>query len=102
MMADRTNAAETLDDDGNLPIHPALDEPLKTPELHDMEARLFDLASLVEPNGNLAVAFDAGDRIDDDLARSLTDLDVAHGVCRFMVISIRTCTTRKAAPAFYR
>ena len=79
-----------------------LDEPLKTPELHDMEARLFDLAGLVEPNGNLAVAFDPRDRIDDDLARSLTDLDVAHGVCRFMMISIRTCTTRTVVPASYR
>ena len=71
MMADRTDAAETLDDDGNLPIHASLDEPLETPELHDMEARLFDLAGLVEPDGDLAVAFDAGDGIDDDLARSL-------------------------------
>jgi hypothetical protein len=33
-----------------------------------VKARLFDLASLVEPNGHLAVALDPGDRINHDLA----------------------------------
>jgi hypothetical protein len=32
----------------------------------------------------------------------LTDLDVAHGVCQFMMIFIRTCTAHTAVPASYR
>ena len=102
MMADRTNAAETLDDDGNLPIHASLDEALETPEFHDVETRLLDLAGLVEPDGDLAVTFDAGDRIDYDLARTLNDLDVAHRLCLFMMPLIRTYTAHTAAPAPYR
>ena len=81
-MADRADAAQALDDDRDLPVHPPLDEPLEPPELHDMEARLLDLAGLVEPDGDLAVAFDAGDRIDDDLARALAGLNVGHGDVR--------------------
>ena len=77
MMTDRTDAAQALDDDRNLPVHASADEPFEAAELHDMEARLLDLAGRVEPDGHLAVAFDAGDRIDDDFSAGLADLDVA-------------------------
>ena len=53
------------------------DEPLESPELDDMEPGLLDFAGLVEPDRDLAVAFDARDRIDDDLPRPLADLNIA-------------------------
>ena len=70
MMADRADAAETLDDDGDFPIHPALDEALAPPELDDVKARLFDFAGFIEPDGHLAMALHPRDRIDDDLTRA--------------------------------
>jgi hypothetical protein len=57
-----------LDDDGNLPVQSSLDETLESAKFNDMEPSLFDLAGLVEANSDLAVTFDTGDRIDDDLA----------------------------------
>jgi hypothetical protein len=78
MMADRADAAESLDNDGNFPVQPSLDEALEAPELHDMKPRLFDLAGLVETNRDLAVTLDAGDRIDDDFAWTAAELHVAH------------------------
>jgi len=105
-MADRTNAAKTLDDDGNLPKHPALDEPFKSPELDDMKPRLFDIARFVEPDGNLAMAFDAGDGIDDNLPRPLadspwTDPKLVHEKCQFKMCIIRICTEGRARLAPY-
>ena len=47
VMADWTNTAETLDDDRNFPVHPALDKPFEAPELDNMESRLFDFAGFV-------------------------------------------------------
>src|SRR5208337_1749491 len=78
VMAHWTDAAEALNDDWHLPEQTAADEPFEPPELDDVEARLLHLAGLVQANGNLAMAFDARDRIDDDLARSLAHLNAAH------------------------
>ena len=78
MVADRTNAAEPLDDDRNLPVHAAADEAFEAAELDDVKARIVDLAGLVQANGDFAVAFDARDRIDHDLARSRTGLKTVH------------------------
>src|ERR1700678_3327555 len=66
MMADRANAAKALHDNRHFGEHAALNETFKTAELDDMEAGLLDLASLVEANRDLAMTFDAGDRVDDD------------------------------------
>src|SRR5665213_921826 len=83
VMTDRADAAETLDDDGNLPVHSSLDETLESTKFNDGEPGLFDLAGLVEANSDLAVTFHTGDRIDDDLPRTLTrlaraDVNLAH------------------------
>ena len=69
VVADRTDAAEALHDDRDFPVHPALDEALEPAELDDVEAGLFDLAGFVQPDRHLAVAFDAGDRLDRDAAK---------------------------------
>ena len=107
MVADRADAAQALDDDGDLPIHPALDEALEPAELDDVEARLFDLAGLVEADGDLAVALHPGDRIDDDLARpgaalSQGHLDIAHRRRPVARMVIRTCTGGRAVAAARR
>ena len=49
MVADRADPAETLDNDGYLPVRPAKDEPLKTTKLDDVQTRLRDLVALVHP-----------------------------------------------------
>src|SRR5208283_2558256 len=77
VMAHRADAAEPLNDDRNLPEHAAADEPFESAELDDVEARFSDFAGLVQPNSDLAVAFDASDRIDHDLA-SRACLNAVH------------------------
>ncbi len=79
MVAHRADAAQALDDEGHLPVHPALDEPLEAAELHDVEARILHLAGLVQADGDLAVALHAGHRIDDDLAGGGGAVGGAHG-----------------------
>jgi hypothetical protein len=65
-MADRANAAEPLDEHGDFPEWPALDEPLEAAELHDVQPGLGDLVVLIEKNRDLAVTLDSGYRLDDD------------------------------------
>src|SRR5271165_5369876 len=88
VMAHRADAAEPLNNDRNLPEHAASDEPLEPAELDDMEACVIHLPGLVQPNGDLAVAFDAGDRIDHDLARSRACLDAVHDAAPHLARSI--------------
>ena len=64
VVADRADAAEPLDEDGGLPVGAALDEALEAAELDDVETGLDDLAGVVQPDGDLAVALDAGDGFD--------------------------------------
>ena len=68
MVADRADAAEPLDEDRGLPVGPALDEALEAAELDDVETGLGHLAGVVQPDGDLAVAFDPGDGFDRDLS----------------------------------
>jgi hypothetical protein len=70
-MADRTDPAQALDDERDFPIHPATNEALETAEFDNVEAGLFNLSGFVQPDGDLAMAFDAGNRIDHDLARGV-------------------------------
>ncbi len=104
MMAHRTDTTQTLDDDWNFPVQPPLDESLEPAKLDNVEPSLFDLAGLIQPNGDLAVTFDARDRVDDDLAWPSADLrcaglDVAHGWCPGMLCVIRISVVGRAAPA---
>src|ERR1700677_605582 len=100
MMADWADAAKPLNDDRHFPVHPSLNEPFKSPELHDMKSRLFDLAGLVEPDRNLAMAFYTGDGINDDLSRRSVDLNIGHYNTRPLALRItRTCIEGKGAPA---
>src|SRR5271165_2385723 len=78
MMAHRADAAEPLNNNRDLPEHAAADEPFEPAELDDVEARFIHHAGLVQANGDLAVAFDAGDRIDHDLAQSRACLNAVH------------------------
>ncbi len=82
MVADRADAAQSLDDDRDLPVHPALDESLEAAELDDVEPGLLDLAGLVQADGDLAVALHPGDRVDDDPARAGGSLHAAHSYLR--------------------
>ena len=65
-MADRANAADSRGDRRHLIERPAFGELLEAAHLRDMERRIGDLAILVEVDGDLRVAFDARDRVDDD------------------------------------
>jgi hypothetical protein len=72
VVADRTDAAQTLHQNRHFPKEPPLDETLEAAKFHDMQAGLYDLSALVEQNGDFSVSFDAGYRLDDD------SLDDAH------------------------
>ena len=76
VVADRADAAEPLDEDRGLPVGPALDEALEAAELDDVEAGLGHLAGVVQPDGDLAVAFDPGDGFDRDLSTHGRSLSV--------------------------
>jgi hypothetical protein len=65
-MADRTNATDSRRDRGHLPEGPPLAELLEPAKLGDVEARLHHVARVVQVEGDLGVAFDARDRVDDD------------------------------------
>ena len=81
-VADRTDAAQPLHGDRDLPVRPALDEDLEAPELDDMEPDLMNPVLLVEEDRHFAVALDAGDRFDGDaaqLVRRLRGFEVEHG-----------------------
>jgi len=89
MMADRTNAAETLDDDGNFPIHPPLMNRSNPLNSTIWKRACFDFAILVQPDGDLAVTFDASDRIDYDLSRpclAWTSLMASAGSCCMLFV----------------
>jgi hypothetical protein len=66
VVADRADAAQPLHQHRDLPERPALDEALEAAELHDVQPGLLHLLCLVEQDRDLAVSFDAGDRLDDD------------------------------------
>ena len=71
MMAHRTNTAKALDDNGNLPVWPPFDKPFKSAHFDDMQPHLMDLVLFVQQDRDLAVPFDARNRIDGDAARFL-------------------------------
>jgi len=64
VMADRADAAQALDNDGQLPIRPTEDKPLETAEFDDMQPRLGDLVIFVQEDRDFAVTLDARHRAD--------------------------------------
>ena len=67
-VADRADAADARHERRHLGEGPALAELLEAAELGDVEMRLLDAAVVVEVDGDLGVALDAGDGVDDDLS----------------------------------
>ncbi len=65
-MADGTDAADARHDRRHLVDRTTLGDPLEAPELGHVELGVDHLARVVEVNGDLGVAFDPGDRVDDD------------------------------------
>ena len=81
-MADRADAAEALHRDRNFPVGPAANEDLEAAKLDDMQPHLMDAILGVEQDRDLAMAFDAGDRLDGDAAKlvgRLGGFEVQHG-----------------------
>ena len=70
MMADRTDAAQPLHHDRNLPIGTALDEGFEAAKFDDMQADLMDFIVVVEQDRDLAMTFDARHRFYGDTAQS--------------------------------
>ena len=84
VVADGADSAQPLDDHRHFPIRPAQDEPLEAAELDDVQPRFLHLVVLVHEDRHLAVAFDAGHRLDgvlDGLPRSRA-FGGDHGVSR--------------------
>ncbi len=68
VVADRADAAEALHEHGRLPVGAALDEALEAAELDDVQPGLGHRVAVVQVDGDLAVALNAGDGFDGDLA----------------------------------
>ena len=79
VMADRTDAAQPLHHHRHFPVGSALDELLEAAELDDVQPDLVHMVVLVEQQRDLAVAFDARDRIDRDAPQ------IIGTECRFEV-----------------
>ena len=65
-MRDRADAADARHEAGHFVERAAFAEALKTADLRDVKVRVFHLTLAVELDGDLAVAFKAGYRIDGD------------------------------------
>ena len=68
VMAQGTDAAQTLNDDRDVPEHLALNEALEAPEFNNMKARLLDFSGFIQPDSHFAMSFDPCDWIDHYLA----------------------------------
>ena len=69
MVRHRADAAQALDHDRHFPVRPPLDEFLEATKFDDVQAHLMDLVLVVEQDGDLAMAFDAGYRVDRHTAQ---------------------------------
>ena len=69
-VAHRADSADPRHQRRHLAQRPALADALEAAELRDVEVGVGDRAGLVELDGDLGVALDAGDRVDDDLAHA--------------------------------
>ena len=73
-MADRADAADARHQRRHLVKRTALAELLEAAELGDVEARVLDPPVFVQMQRDLGMAFDAGNRIDDDGAALLHEV----------------------------
>ena len=71
MMADRANAAEPLDQNGDFPVGAALDETLESPKFNNVEPGLLYPVILIQEQRHFAVTLHPGDRINDHAAKPL-------------------------------
>ena len=71
LVRDGADAAEALHHDRRLPIGPALHEFFEAAKFDDMQPRLLHLTRVVHEQRDLAMAFDARDRVDGDAAQLL-------------------------------
>jgi hypothetical protein len=71
MMADRANAAEPLDQNGDFPVGAALDETLESPKFDNVESGLLYPVILIQEERHFAVTLHPGDRINDHAAKPL-------------------------------
>src|ERR1700735_1581723 len=65
-LADRADPADASGDRRHFIEWPPLAEFLEPAELSDMEGGVHDVAIVIEVDGDLRVALDAGDRVDND------------------------------------
>ena len=68
MVTDEADSADPLHQHRRLPERVALNELLEAAELDDMQPGVDDVVVVVEVHGDLAVALDPGDGIDDQLS----------------------------------
>ena len=68
MVTDEADSADALHQHRRLPERVALNELLEAAELDDMQPGVDDVVVVVEVHGDLAVALDPGDGIDDQLS----------------------------------
>jgi hypothetical protein len=71
VVRDRADAAQALHHHRHFPVGPADDELLEAAELDDVQPHLLQALLVVEQQRDLAVAFDARDRVDHDAAQAL-------------------------------
>src|SRR6185312_13192357 len=81
MVTDKADSADPLHQHRRLPEWVALNELLEAAELDDMQPGVDDVVVVVEVHGDLAVALDPGDGIDDQLS--------AHGRLQHSVVVIQ-------------
>ena len=65
-MADRTDAADAAGDAGHFTQRTAFTEFLEPAELHDVKLRVCDGSCVIQMDGDLGVALDAGHRVNND------------------------------------
>ena len=86
MMADWANPTEPLHDDRHVPVRPPLYEALETAKLDNVQARLANDIVIIGQQRNLAVPFDARDRLDHDAVQVVA---VLCGFARHVAASIK-------------
>jgi hypothetical protein len=75
VVAYRADTAKALHKHRHLPVRMPLNEPLKAPELDNMEAGFADFTLFVQMNGHPAVPFYPGDRVNGNLGGLLVGHD---------------------------
>ena len=72
VVGDGADAADAGGDDGEVFGAAAFAEAFEAAEFGDLEVGVVDVAGVVEEEGDFAVAFEAGDGVDDDFFHCCT------------------------------